>query len=411
MLRKLAFALVLAYPVAAQSLPLESLVLEGTGISREAILSAGQLRIGGPADKAAFDKACGKLIGTGLFQTVSYRYAPGPKRGWVLTLTIQDQRQFSPASIDLPGADGSELWRWLTSLYPPFDHQVPDNDAAQDFLAKALAEHAKAVLDGQPVVTRVETDLRTGKSQISFQPQTLPHVAAMNFTGQHELTAEALAAVLANKVTDEGYTDRRFRQVVELNLRPAYEEHGMYRVQFPKITAQKTSPGNVTVTTTIEEGPQFKLGEVTFVGDNLPVEAMFRAAQFKKGEIANWTEIEKSIREAEKPLKRTGYFKASAQPERIFHDDQLLLDLKIPFAMGPKFLAGKLSIVGLSPEDEATARKMWKLRIGDPYDYEYPAEFLKVFVPSVRTEFRKINASTENQPHNFVDFLLIFDPK
>jgi len=411
MLRKLAFALVLAYPLAAQSLPLESLVLEGTAISREAILTIAQLRIGGPIDKAAIEKACGKLTDSVLFQAVSYRYAPGPKRGWVLTLTIQDQQQFTPASIDFPGADDSELWRWLTSLYPPFNRKVPDNDTAQEFIAKALADHAKAELDGQPVVTRMESDLRTGKNLISFQPATLPHIAAMNFTGQHELTSEALTAVLAKLVADDGFTDRRFRQVVEINLRRAYEEHGMYRVAFPRITAQKTSPGSVTVTTAIEEGPQFKLGEVNFVGDNLPLDTMFKAAQFKKGQIANWTEIQTAIWAAEKPVKRTGYFHASARPERIFRDDQLLLDLKIPFAMGPMFHAGPLKIIGLAPDDEAKARKMWKLRIGDPYDYEYPAEFLRAFVPSVSTEFRKITPSTQLQPNNVMDFMLLFEMK
>jgi outer membrane protein assembly factor BamA len=411
MLRKLAIPLVLAYSLAAQSRPLESLVLEGTGMPRETVLAIAGLRIGSPIDKPAIEAACGKLTETGFFQAVSYRYATGPKRGWVLTLTIEDQKQLTPASIDFPGVDEAEQWRWLTSQYPSFDHKVPANDTAQDFIAKALAEHAKVELAGQPVVARMESDLATRKTLLSFQPATLPRIAAMNFTGQRELTSEALTAVLAKLVADGGYTDRHFRQLAEINLRAAYEEHGMYRVQFPKITAQTTSPGAVTVTTAIEEGPQYKLGEVDFVGDNLPVQAMFKTARFKKGEIANWTEIQKAIWEAEKPVKRTGYFMASARPERIFHDDQLLLDLKIPFSMGPMFYAGKLTIIGLMPEQEEKARKMWKLKLGDPYDYEYPGEFLKAFVPSLGAGFKKITPSTQNQPHSVVDFTLLFDPK
>ena len=411
MLRKLAFALVLAYPLAAQSLPLESLVLEGTAMPRETVLAIAGWHIGSPIDKPAIESACGKLNATGFFQSISYRYATGPKRGWVLTLTIEDQKQLTPAAIDFPGVDEAEQWRWLTSQYPAFDRKVPANDTAQDFIANALREHAKVELAEQPVVTRMESDLKTGKSSISFQPETLPRIVAMNFTGERELTPEALTAVLAKLVEGTGYTDRYFRQLVEMNLRQAYEEHGMYRVRFPKITARITAPGAVTVTTAIEEGPQFKLGEVTFVGDGLPVEAMLKAARFKKGEIANWSEIQKAIWEAQRPVKRTGYFMATARPERIFHDDQLLLDLKIPFFMGPMFHAGKLTIIGLMPEQEEKARKMWKLKLGDPYDYEYPADFLKAFVPSLGAEFKKITPSTQHQPHNVVDFTLLFDPK
>jgi len=81
MLRKLVFAVILASSLTAQSLPLESLVLEGTTMPRDAVLTIAGLRIGVPIDKAAIETACGKLTDTGLIQSISYRYARGPKRG------------------------------------------------------------------------------------------------------------------------------------------------------------------------------------------------------------------------------------------------------------------------------------------------------------------------------------------
>jgi hypothetical protein len=116
--------------------------LEGTALSREAVLGIAQLRIGGAIDKAAIEAACGKLGDTGLFESVSYRYAPGPKRGYALTLTLADQKRLTDAAIDFPGVDDSALWQWLASLYPPFNRKVPANDSAQEFLSQVLAEHA-----------------------------------------------------------------------------------------------------------------------------------------------------------------------------------------------------------------------------------------------------------------------------
>jgi outer membrane protein assembly factor BamA len=186
----------------------------------------------------------------------------------------------------------------------------------------------------------------------------------------------------------------------------------MYRVKFPSITAQKAGAGMVTVTTVIDEGPQYKLGEISFVGDNLPVEAMLKAAKFKKGETANWTEIQKGIWEAEKPLKRTGFFTASARPERVFHDEQRVLDLKISFSLGPLYRSGEVKIVGLTPEQEVKARKLWKLQPGDPYDYAYPDEFLKTFAQSVAPgQFKKYSAATQKQADNVMDFTLLFEPR
>jgi len=410
--RRLALTFLLLSSLHAQSLPLESVTLEGTGLSREAVLRIAQLRIGSPIDKSSMEAACGRLGSTGLFQSVSYKYVPGPKRGYALTLSIQDQTQFTEAAIDFPGVDDAELWRWLVSQYPPFDHKVPANDEAQEFLAKALAARATAELDGQPVVTRMESDLARHKVLLSFQPANLPRVGTMTFTGQGELTAQALTDILTPLVMGEGYFDRHFRDLVEINLRRAYEEHGMYRVKFPKITAQKLGEGKVTVATAIEEGPQYKLGDVSFVGEDLPVQAMLAAAKFQKGQTANWTDIQKGIWAAEKPVKRTGYLMASARPERVFHDDELVLDLRIPFALGPLFRSGQLKIIGLTPELEAKARKAWKLQPGDPYDFEYPDQFLQDFARSVVAgQFRKISSATEKQPDNVMDFTLLFQPK
>jgi outer membrane protein assembly factor BamA len=168
----------------------------------------------------------------------------------------------------------------------------------------------------------------------------------------------------------------------------------------------------VTVTTAIEEGAQFKLGEVSFVGDNLPVEAMLKAAKFKKGQVANWTEIQSGIWAAERPVKRTGYFTAASRSEQILNDDQSVIDVKISFAMGPLFHAGQLKIIGLSPELEAKARKLWKQQPGDPYDFEYAGEFLKEFGQSAPLgQFRKITPSAQRMPDNVMDCTLLFESR
>lgn len=394
------------------SFPLESVILEGTGLSHDAVLEISGLRIGAAVDKTAIESGCAKLKDSGLFESISYRYAPGPKRGYVITLMLEDQKRLSDAVIDFPGVDEDKLWRWLASLYPPFNRKVPGNDAAQELFSRKLADHAKVELDGQRVVARMESDLMRRKTIVSFQPETLPRIAAMNFTGQRELKSEELVGLLQKITTDQGYTDRHFRDLVEMNLRRAYEEHGMYRVKFPKIDAQKTGAGAVVVTTAIEEGSKYTLGDVEFAGNNLPVEAMLKAAHFNRGQTANWTDIQRAIWEAEKPVKRTGYLDAAARPERIFRDDQHVLDLKIAFFLGPLYRFGQLQMKGLTPTLEAQARKLWKLQPKDTYDYACPGEFLRAFLQSVDArQFKKYDVRTQKLADNVMDVTLVFEPK
>jgi outer membrane protein insertion porin family len=247
---------------------------------------------------------------------------------------------------------------------------------------------------------------------VSFQPENLPRIASMAFTGQHELSSQELTALLAKVVAGQGYMERHFREAVELNLRSAYERHGMYRVRFPSITARKISASSVAVTTAVEEGSQYTLGDVQFVGEHLPTDAMFEAAQFKKGEIANWAEIQRGIWDSERPVKRFGYLMAVANPQRIFDDERHVLNLKIPFTLGPLYRFGKLTVTGLPADWEERLRQQWKLQPGDPFDYDYGSEFMSDFVRSVNDRpFKRFNVRTSNGGQYVMDFELIFEPR
>lgn len=105
--------------------PLESVKIEGSAIPQPVILEIAILHVSAPIDKAGIERACKKLEESGLFASISYRYAPGPKKGYVLTLSLADQEPLAAATIDVPGLDESEAWRWSVAKYQRFDHQAP----------------------------------------------------------------------------------------------------------------------------------------------------------------------------------------------------------------------------------------------------------------------------------------------
>ncbi len=390
-------------------------------MSKAFVLEIAALRIGAPIDKAGMETACAKLKDSGLFSSITYRYGPGPKKGFALTLIVVDQSPLSDAAIDVPGVDEAEAWQWLAALCPSFRNKVPGDDAALQFLARKLEEHLGAKLNGQHLVARLESEIMPRRRTIiSFQPETLPRLESMTFTGQHALSAQDLTVLLTKAVAGQGYSERHFREAVELNLRPAYEKLGMYRVRFPSFVVRKLTESTIKLTEStigvdvaVEEGPQYTLGDVQFVGDPLPRDAMFQAANFKKGALANWDDIQHSIWAAERPVRRSGYMSASARPERIFHDDQRVLDLKIPFNLGPLFRFGKLTLTGLKPSQEEEARKKWKLQPGDPFDFDYGREFLADFVRTINgAPFKKysVKTSTGDAPQT-MNFELLFEPR
>jgi hypothetical protein len=80
--------------------------------------------------------------------------------------------------------------------------------------------------------------------------------------------------------------------------------------------------------------------------------------------------------------------------------------------MGPLYRWGELKMVGLTPEQEAKARKSWKSHPGDPYDYAYTDEFLKSFTQSMDPgQFKKVTSATQKRADNVMDITLLFEPK
>ena len=55
-------------------------------------------------------------------------------------------------------------------------------------------------LAGQKIVIRMETDLTTGKSTVSFQPEHLPRIESMAFTGNREMTTDGARATFSSAV-------------------------------------------------------------------------------------------------------------------------------------------------------------------------------------------------------------------
>ena len=393
--------------------PLEALKLQGTKLSESVVGEVGGLRIGDRINQQSIQEACGRLQASGLFTSIEYKFGPGPKHGYVVTLTLVDQAPRMRAVIDLPDVSEEEAWTWLKSRYPGFDHRIPREGGAEDFLAGELARHYKDKLEGAKVAARMEQSFSGGGgTAMVFQLEVLPQITEIAFSGNKELAAETLSELMRKGLNGAGYTERTFREFLNGTVEQAYEEHGMYRVKFPKVSAKKTGAQTVAVATEVVEGPQFSLGEVRFVGDGLPVDKMLKAGDFQPGKMANWRDIQQGIFRTEVPVKRMGYLGAKAVPKKVLLDDQKRLDLEIPFQMGQLFHFGELRFDGFPPEAQNQARAMWKMAKGDPYDFMYASEFYKDYLKKVR--FGDGKFSEKQGPDlgdHVIDLTLTFKPK
>ena len=359
--------------------PIVELRVEGNArLSSDSVIAASGLKIGAAVTRQDLDAAAQKLFGTGFFRSVNYRYQPKPGdrgTGYVVTLQVTEEKAERPVMLDIPGRDDAELWAALRRADSFIDVVMPDNEQSAAYYQRVLETALNQSGSPTPITMKTEAELGTGKMVAIFRPANLPSVKDIRFEGNQQIRGPALDAAVDNLVVGNEYSERELRRILDLNIKPLYEEKGLLTVTFPTVKVSGT--GAVSVIVTVDEGRVWTLGKVEIAGDRLPLEEMRNAAKFPEGKPANWKLVKTEIAAMENVLKRDGYLAVSSNPERIYRKDDGVVDVTLRVNKGKQFHFGSLQLSGLDAAGERQARTMWKMREGEPLDAPSIDDFLR----------------------------------
>src|ERR1039457_2784933 len=110
--------------VAPSKWPVETLTVEGNRkYTREQVLAVAGLKVGQLAGKAEFEAARDRLRASGAFETVGYKFEPGPnKQGYVASFQVIEVDLAYPVrfeALGVPDQDIEGMLRAKDSLYSP----------------------------------------------------------------------------------------------------------------------------------------------------------------------------------------------------------------------------------------------------------------------------------------------------
>jgi outer membrane protein insertion porin family len=360
--------------------PIETLKVEGAvKIAPEKIIAVSGLKAGQQVGIDDFDAARDKLAATGAFENIGYRFAPSKTgRGYDAVLEVQETGPlFHYRFEDLPATDDA-LRAVLVKQEPLLGDAIPVNNKILERYQRALMQY----LEGKVVVEgRLRSD-RPGEPQIVFRPPgDRPRISEVHFTGNTILSTERLADKFALAVIGLPYMEADIRAALDKTIRPMYEAKGRIRVAFPRIAAEKSKQEGVegvSVTTTIDEGPEYKLGTVRYAGvatkETAPLDKL---AAFPTNDTADFDVINAGIERIARRYRGNGFLHTSAKADRTIDDKEHVVNLVVRVEPGDKYTYGKLSIEGLDIISVPAIRKAWNGKEGAPFDPEYPAAFLK----------------------------------
>ncbi len=361
--------------------PIRSLAVEGNRYFRtETILKLTGLEIGQRAGRTAFEAARDRLLASGAFETVAFRYGPAPSGdGFAVVFEVAEIQQIYPFRfVNIPVAE-EELRAWLKKTQPLYADKIPGTEEMIARYAAAIEQYLKQKNLGEAIKGQLTAD-RPEELYIMFYPAgALPVIAEVDFTGTDAVPAEMLRQAIHGVAIGSRYTEPRFRVLLDTTVRPVYEARGRVRVSFPKIDTQP-APGDVNglrVTVQVDEGASYNFGEIRVEGTLSMNASLLEAAGLKSGDVANFQEVQKAIQRINAAMRREGYLRVQTAPERTVHDTDKTVDVVLRVSPGPQFKFGKLSIEGLDINGEYEIRRIWGLKEGEIFDDSYPDYFLQ----------------------------------
>jgi outer membrane protein insertion porin family len=394
--------------------PLVSLKVEGNlHLTEEKILDIAGIRLGQTVGKADFDAAQQRLLETGLFETVAYRYAPSADgKGYNAVFEVRPIGQLFPYRFEALDADPAALRAEVQTAEPLFKDKIPATETVLKKISDALTVYMEQ--QGKPglqVIGRLDHDEK-GQLEVVFQPGVLPTVAEVRFRGNKILSEQALQLAVAGTAIGSRFTEERFQQILDATIRPLYEAEGHLRVAFKNFqTAPAPGVRGLSVTVDVDEGPKYTLSRVALGGELKEDPGLLKAGNFRLNETVNMKEVETGVANMELALKQKGYLKIDSEVERTMDDEKQTVSLLVKMDPGPQYKMNNLTIQGLDIQSEPVIRKLWTLKEGEVFDYTYPDYFLdQIRERAIFDNLGRTRAKVDPDPGTLrVDVTLIFE--
>lgn len=386
-----------------ESAALTRLTVEGLAtLPAGAVLHVTGLTEGQAVGQADLEGACGRLLATGLFSDCRFRFNAG-----LAAFQVSEAETSQAIGLDLPGVTGKDLWEWAGSHEPLLRPRMPGNADAAKLYTAAIQRFVDERIPGEKVTARLESRFGSNESELVFRPAHPPMVGAVAFTGALAVAPGALAAVMQKPAIGAEYTENSFRQLLDLNARPLYEEQGRLSVSFPRLETTREAANRVAVRVSVNEGEVYRLRTARVTVDGAPGEA----AGLPVGGAANWKLVTAAVDRKVVELRNGGYLDARGKATRRLDEQQHTVDATVEIYQGVRYVFGKLTLKGLTPELEEQVAALWTVREGQPALANLPAEFVELVFKQLpaAAELRSATVQPHVRPNtNIVDYTVNF---
>ena len=371
------------------------IALKVTGTNRytdKEILSASGLQLGQDAADGDFKEAVQRLGESGLFKEVVYSYSAsdaGVKLD--LQFTDIDQSKLVPVHFEnFVWFTDAELQAAAQRYVPLFKHLLPLTGNLPDRVSEAL----QAILTEKHFPGRVDY-LRVGDESggavhaIDYHVEEVSiRIRNVEFPGASPDQA-ALLTTAARRLTGAEYGRTVLAATAKLDLLPVYLQRGYLKAAFgpsdAHVVPQPASAENERASDEIEvdailpvtPGKVYTTSTVDWRGNSAVTTAeVAPLIHLPSGQPADAVHLLQDLDNVGKLYRSRGYMAVQIKPDAQFDEEKSTVHYDLNIVEGDLYKMGELEILGLDTQAKARMVEAWTLREGQPYNADYPKQFL-----------------------------------
>jgi outer membrane protein assembly factor BamA len=352
--------------------------------SREEAIEASGLRIGQNVDEPTLDAAANRLMGSGLFAKLSYRYRTTNDQA-VVTFTVEETKGSIPVVFDnFVWFSDEEILNAVRQEMPTFEGAAPDSGGALDSITKALQRLLKErkIPDQIDYMPEASPTGEAVRHIFSVRGLNMP-VCALRFPGASNVQ-ESVLIKNSKPLLSNPYSRKFVAEFARENLIPIYRQRGHLRASFktPSSTLAAASGGDckdgVSVSLPVEEGLAYTWDKAEWDGNQtIPAQELEKSLGMKSGELADGVKFDSGLDIVRGAYGKKGFVGLRLTLAPDFDDAGRRVIYRIKLDEGSQYHMGNLMISGLSESDTRRLKEKWKLQPGDVYDATYLRDFVK----------------------------------
>jgi outer membrane protein insertion porin family len=364
--------------VARQAPPIvRSIDVQYTGpatISRERILAQMRTKIGLPYSDTVAENDIRALYNTGQVQNVRIFGQPEGD-GVKVIVAVQTRTMLNEIQID--GATRISPKKLRKNLGVKLNTPLREEDLEKG-REKIIETYQAHGFNDVEVTFRVEAiDAIRGTSRAIYTVNEgiKGSVSTVRFEGNTHFSDRVLRKQMKTRqktlfsfVDKSGRLDETQLQDDLQKVREFYQNHGYIDVAVRDVTKQRTSSGALQIVIAIDEGPQYHVGKLTFVGYKATTEQKLRAVvKMKEGSVYSAKAIKDDAKALADAYGSGGYVDLTIVPETSQAHDRLI-DITYKIDEGQRSYVERISISGNTRTKDKVIRREVLIAPGDIFN-------------------------------------------